>query len=177
MLARIRVAIVALLALVLITPILMPLVTGHRLIVVDGGSMSPTFEIGDVLLASAPTGDDLRPGRIVVVGQPGSLYTHRVIEVDADAVGGPRARLRGDANTVPDPGWVPQHELYAVYGTHLAGAPAALVRGVITPPGSYVLLVAVIVLMLIGVRGAAPRPDRRSPRSPRPHGPGEAPAP
>jgi signal peptidase I len=177
MMARVRVVIVAVIALVLVTPVLMPLVTGHRLIVVDGGSMSPTFQIGDVLVTAAPTGDDLQLGRIVVVGESGTLYTHRVREVERSGAGGARARLQGDANSVPDPGWVVQHDVYAIYETHLGGVPAALARGVITPPGTLVLLAIAVALLLIGARGAVPRPARRSRRSLRRHDPREAPAP
>jgi signal peptidase len=176
MMERVRAVIVALIALVLVVPILMPLVTGHRVIVVDGGSMSPTFELGDVLLTSAPTGDDLEVGRIIVVGEAGTLYTHRVLEVDRGAAD-VRARLQGDANSVPDPGWVRQDEVYAVYETHLTGVPAVLVRSVIAPPGTLVLLGVAVVLLLTGARAAAPRPACRSPRSPRRADPREAPGP
>lgn len=174
--ARVRVAVIALIAFVLVAPILMPLVSGHSLIVVDGGSMSPTFEVGDVLLTSPPTGADLEVGRIVVVGEPGTLYTHRVLEVDRDAVD-VRARLQGDANTVPDPGWVHEREVFAVYETHMAGLPALLLRSVITPPGTLVLLAITVILLLIGASGTALRPARRSRRSPQPADPREAPVP
>lgn len=153
-----RSALVALIALVLVTPVLMPLVTGHRLIVVDGGSMSPTFEPGDVLVTSVPTGADLEVGRIVVVGEPGGLYSHRVTEVEPRAAGGVRARLMGDANTVPDPGWVREADVFAIYQTHVAGIPAVIVRAIITLPGTIVLLVIAVALLLVGARGAAAAP-------------------
>lgn len=171
-----RTALVALIALVLITPVLMPFVTGHRLIVVDGGSMSPTFERGDLLVTAAPSGADLEVGRIVVVGEPGSLYSHRVTEVERPAAGDVRARLTGDANTVPDPGWVREADVFAVYLTHIAGIPAVLVRALITPPGTIVLLVIAVVLLCASVPRAAPRPARRARRSPPPLDPPEAPA-
>lgn len=161
--AIVRSALVALIALVLVTPMLMPLVTGHRLIAVDGGSMSPTFELGDVLVTSAPTGDDLEVGRIVVVGEPGSLYSHRVTEVEHPAAGGVRARLTGDANTVPDPGWVREADVFAIYQTHLAGIPAAIVRALITLPGTIALLAIAVVLLLVGARGAPPTPEPTDP--------------
>jgi len=175
--ARIRALAIALIALVLLTPVLLPLVTGHRLVVIDGGSMSPTLEVGDVLLASAPTGDDLHVGRIVVVGEQGGLYTHRVVEVGSDAAGGVRARLQGDANPVADPGRVEQSDVYGVYAGHVTGAAAVLVRALTTPPGTIVLLAVAVVLLLTGARGAAPRRARRSPRSPQPLDPRAADAP
>lgn len=160
--AVVRVVLVVVLALVLLVPALLPAVTGHRLVVVDGGSMSPTFEVGDVLLTAPPTGDDLHVGRILVVGAEGSVYTHRVVEVDAD---GARARLRGDANDVADPGWVTQEDVYAVYVSHASGAAATVVRSVTTMPGNLVLLAIAVGLLLIGVRPARP-PRHPSPPSP-----------
>jgi signal peptidase I len=149
--AIVRVVVVAIVAVVLLVPILMPIVTGHRIIVVDGGSMAPTFDVGDVILTSAPTGDDLEVGRIVVVGTPGTLYTHRVLEVDRTGAE-PRARLKGDANEVPDPAWIRQGEVYAVYLSHVEGPAAAMIRSVTTPPGTLVLLAVAVVLLLVGIR-------------------------
>lgn len=167
-----RAALAALIALVLIVPALAPLVTGHRLIVVDGGSMRPTFDVGDVLVTAAPTGDDLAVGAILVIGRTGSLYTHRVVEVDPEQQ---RARLRGDANPVADPGWVAQSDVYAVYLDHLTGPFAQLVRAVTTLPGTLILLAVAIVLLLSGARDATRRRSRPSPRSPQHHDPRAAP--
>lgn len=163
---RIAAAVVAaVIGLVLIAPVLAPLVTGHRLIVVAGGSMSPNFDAGDVLVTAAPTGDDLHLGAVVVIGTRGSLYTHRVIEVEG-AGKEARARLRGDANSVADPGWVRQGDVYAVVLTALTGPAGFAVRVVTTAPGTVVLLVVAIALLLTGARDAVRRPRRRSPRSP-----------
>lgn len=160
----------AIIGLVLVAPVLAPLVTGHRLIVVDGGSMSPSFDAGDVLVTAVPTGDDLVVGAVVVIGTPGSLYTHRVIAVDG--VGDEaRARLQGDANAVPDPGWVGQNDVYATVLTALTGPTGHLVRAVTTMPGTIVLLVIAIALLLTGQWDAArasSRPSRRSPTRPDP---------
>lgn len=168
---RVAAAVVAaIIGLVLIAPVLAPLVTGHRLIVVDGGSMSPSFGAGDVLVTVAPTGDDLHLGAVVVIGTRGSLYTHRVVEVEG-AGENARARLQGDANSVPDPGWVRQGDVYAVVLTALTGAAGFAVRAVTTVPGTIVLLVVAIALLLTGARDAARRPRRPSPHSPMPFDP------
>lgn len=178
--AVLRGALVALIALVLAFPVVAPVVSGHRLIVVDGGSMSPTVESGDVLVTTAPTGHDLEVGRILIIGTPGTLYAHRVIKVDrAAAPGGgePRARLQGDANATPDPSWVMQHDVYAVYLTHLDGAAAGVVRVVITLPGIVILLALAVLLLLTGARAGTPPRSRRSPHSPPHPGPPAAPGP
>ncbi len=158
-------ALAAVILVVLVAPMLAPLVTGHRLIVVDGGSMSPSFDVGDVLVTAAPTGDDLQLGAVLVIGTQGSLYTHRVVEVDREG-GATRARMQGDANPVPDPGWVRQGDVHAVVLVALTGPTGHLVRLVTTVPGTIVLLVAAIVLLLTGAGDAVRRPRRRSPRSP-----------
>ena len=104
-------AVATVIIVVLVAPMLAPLVTGHRLVVVDGGSMAPSFDAGDVLVTAAPSGHDLHVGAVLVIGTHESLYTHRVVEVDR-AGDETRARLRGDANPVPDPGWVRQGDVY-----------------------------------------------------------------
>lgn len=171
-----RLVAVGIIAAVLLVPVLTPAVTGHRLIVVDGGSMAPSYLVGDVLLTGPPSGDDLVPGRVVVVGTPGSLYTHRVIEVEGTGEAA-RARLQGDANSVPDPTRVSQRDVYAVPLVHLGGAVAAVVRGLTTLPGTLVLLAAAVALLLTGARAGTPRPSHRSQRMPRPRGRRAAPAP
>ena len=169
-------AVAAVIIVVLVAPVLAPLVTGHRLVVVDGGSMSPSFVAGDVLVTAPPTGDDMHLGAVLVMGTQPSLYTHRVVEVD-HAGDETRARLRGDANPVPDPGWVRQGDVYAVVVAALTGPVGHIVRVVTTVPGTIVLLAAAIALLLTGARDATRRPRRRSRHSPTPSDPMAEPAP
>ncbi|HTN58536.1 MAG TPA: signal peptidase I [Protaetiibacter sp.] len=158
-------AVATVIIVVLVAPMLAPLVTGHRLVVVDGGSMAPSFDAGDVLVTAAPSGHDLHVGAVLVIGTHESLYTHRVVEVDR-AGDETRARLRGDANPVPDPGWVRQGDVYAVVVTALTGPVGHIVRVVTTVPGTIVLLAAAIALLLTGARDATRRPRPRSRHSP-----------
>lgn len=150
---------VAGIGLALLAPFALPLLTDRQLTVVDGGSMEPTLHRGDVLLTRPPTDDDLRTGRILVIGTPPDRYTHRVVEVDAD---GSRLRLRGDANAVPDPTWVRRSEVEAVLVTAITGPAATLTRAVTSPPGT-VLLLAVLAVLLVPpphavLRRPLPRP-------------------
>lgn len=142
--------------------------------------MSPTFAAGDVLVTSAPTGDDLELGRILVIGAPGTLYAHRVVTVqDAAEPSGaePRARLQGDANNTPDPGWVTQGEVYAVYLTQLSGVAAWVVRAATTLPGTVILLAVAVLLLLTGAGTEARQRARRSQHSPPPPSPLATPGP
>lgn len=178
--AVLRGVLVVLIALALALPVAAPVVSGHRFIVVDGGSMSPTVKSGDVLVTTAPTGHDLEVGRILIVGTPGTLYAHRVIKVDratAPEGGEPRARLQGDANATPDPSWVTQGDVYAVYLTHLGGATAWVVRAATTLPGTVILLAVAVLLLLTGTGTEARRRARRSQHSPPPPSPPATPGP
>ncbi len=152
---------VAAIGLALVAPFALPLLTDRQLTVVDGGSMEPTLHRGDVLLTRPPTDDDLRAGRILVVGAPPDRYTHRVVEVDAD---GSRLRLQGDANDVPDPTWVPRTEVEAVLVTTITGPAATLTRTMTGPPGTVLLLAVLAVLLVPPPRTAF----RRRPADPGP---------
>lgn len=153
-----RWSVVALLVMLLLPPLLLPLLTGHRLVVVDGGSMVPTYQPGDVLLTAPPTGDDLEVGRIVLVGTPPTSYVHRVIEVD-DEKAPTRARLKGDANAVPDPGWVTEGDVSAVPVARITGAAAVLLRGISTAPGNVILAALMVGLALLPIRIRTTVPD------------------
>lgn len=152
---------VATCALLLVSPHLLPHTSGHRFLIVDGGSMAPTMLPGDVLLAQPPTGDDLHLGAVVVVGTPQTSYTHRVIELDDDA-GTLRARLQGDANAVADPHWVRQPDVIAIPTHIFSGGAAWLLRAVLQPPGSLMiagLLILGLVWLLMPSRTGRFDPD------------------
>jgi signal peptidase len=69
------------------------------------GSMQPQFERGDVLVLKPIARTTVTQGQILMLpaGQDdGSLFVHRVIEVDR-AKGATLIRTKGDANPMPDP--------------------------------------------------------------------------
>lgn len=83
-----------------------PSVAGHKLYVVLGGSMSPAFEAGSVVLVRPLDPLLVRMGDIITFQdpdpeRPGMITTHRVEAIHADE------RLafttRGDANDAADP--------------------------------------------------------------------------
>ena len=69
------------------------------------GSMQPQFERGDVLVLKPIDSAAVTQGQILMLPAAqgdGSLYVHRVIEVD-HAKGATLVRTKGDANPAPDP--------------------------------------------------------------------------
>lgn len=136
---------------VLVAPHAIAWGTGHRLLIVDGGSMVPTMHPGDIVLAGPPTGDDLHVGAILIVGDPPAGYTHRVIEVRGTG-DERRAKLRGDANAVADPHWARQSDVTGVPVATLGGAAAVAARAVLQRPGTLVVagaLIACTTLLLV----------------------------
>jgi len=79
--------------------------SGLRLLVVDGGSMAPLIQQGDLVITSSLGATDVGPGGIILAhrygGAPGELLLHRVVERGA----GWRI-TKGDANQSSDAGRV-----------------------------------------------------------------------
>ena len=135
-------------------------VLGRPLLAVATGSMSPTFNPGDLILDTPVSGraaDRLQRGEVItfrssaysIAGRP-ILITHRIYAVVTNpATGGVAYRTKGDANNTPDPGLV---------------APAAVVgiyRGWRIPYGAYVLNYlhgpvpfVTLVVLLVALLGA-----------------------
>ena len=80
----------------------MPSVFGIRPAIVLSGSMSPTFEAGDmILLKKTKKPDELEVGDVACYLYSGKATTHRVIE-RFEAEGKPRYIMKGDYNNVED---------------------------------------------------------------------------
>ncbi|MDA8332367.1 MAG: signal peptidase I [Candidatus Dormibacteraeota bacterium] len=134
-------------------------VLGHPLLEVASGSMTPTFDAGDLILdnpISLSAAEHLHRGQVITfrsseftqAGAP-ILITHRIHKViPSPAPGGVRYQTKGDANNVVDAGLV---------------APAAIVgiyQGVRVPDGAYVLsalhqpttfvILAVLLVVFLG---------------------------
>lgn len=154
----------ALLLVVLALPLIWKLTTGDFYLTVTGRSMSPTLEIGDLLVVRQPTGDELtRVGTIVVVtlnsGAEGATrYVHRVVE---PVEGG--AWLRGDANDGRDPRPVSQDAVLGTPRAVLAGDAARAFEFVRSVPGRIVLGGVALGLLMLPV-GRRPAHPAHSPR-------------
>jgi len=75
---------------------LVPMLWGWSPIVLESGSMAPAIRAGDVLITSSHSGEELRPGAIIVfrVENARSPIAHRIVGVTPDGA----YLTRGDAN-------------------------------------------------------------------------------
>jgi signal peptidase len=100
--------------------------TGHQFLIITGGSMEPTYELGSALLLEDLRPEDVGVGDAVTyTSVEGTLTTHRVISLHT--VDGHRyARTQGDANQDPDPNFTPVDSvigrpvLHVPHGGHVA---------------------------------------------------------
>lgn len=154
----VRWGLIALVATVLTVPAVLPVI-GLRLLVVDGGSMSPTYRVGDIIALSPPTGDDLRIGTVVSIGDGSTRYVHRVVAVSDDG----RATLRGDANAVSDPQQVSQSDVTGVVKGHIDGLTAAVLGMITSVAGRIALALTLTSLVIVTLltRASSARPPAR----------------
>ena len=97
--------IVAMVFLVSIGPKFLP----YQMFFVRSGSMSGTFETGDMILLTKANASDLKPRDIITFDRPdkpGTLVTHRIVSIETNAEGR-QFVTKGDANDAPDPWRVP----------------------------------------------------------------------
>ena len=100
-------------------------VLGWRLLVVESGSMAPTYPVGSLtVVTSADTADLVAGSSIVFVSQNGSgaLVSHRVVR-RVENPDGLFFETRGDANPAADPLLVPVRDVRGsvVYAVPRAG--------------------------------------------------------
>jgi signal peptidase I len=96
----ISLTIVTVLAGLALVATVLPLVLESERVVLTSGSMMPLIDPGDIVITS-PVQHPVDPGTVVVFenpNKPGSLVTHRVLEVLPDG----SYRTKGDANHQPD---------------------------------------------------------------------------
>jgi hypothetical protein len=104
-------AVLATLALLLLTSVL-PAVVGWQSTVVLSGSMSPALAPGDVAVVRPVPTAELRPGQVLLVDDPdlpGRLRMHRLVVVEPGGL-----RLRGDANPAADTALVDPSAVHGV---------------------------------------------------------------
>ena len=114
-LSSIRWVVVGLLLAAMLTPAVYSALTHTQFISIEGASMAPTYEIGDLVVMAPPTPADFAPGHVVTVrSSDGSLYTHRIVSVDDG-----QATLKGDGNTSPDPRSIPFNDVVGAVVGHI----------------------------------------------------------
>ncbi|WP_394685216.1 signal peptidase I [uncultured Microbacterium sp.] len=115
-LSSIRWVLVGLLLAAMLAPAVYSALTQTQFVSIEGASMAPTYEIGDLVVMAPPTPADFTPGHVVTVrSSDGSLYTHRIVSID-DA----QATLKGDGNTSPDPHSVPFSDVVGAVVGHIS---------------------------------------------------------
>jgi signal peptidase I len=77
-------------------------------LVVTSGSMQPTYETGDLVIARTVGADTLAVGDVATLPDArGRLITHRVVSVEPAGAGAPAGtvsvQMKGDANDTADP--------------------------------------------------------------------------
>jgi signal peptidase len=128
-----------------------PAVAGYQLYIVEGGSMSPAFEAGSIVLVRPLEPAAVQAGDIITYRDPDSeraetIVTHRVIAVKpTDPVS---FITRGDANDADDPLPIPSGNLIGRvdYSVPYLGFLFNLVK---TRNGILLLLIAPAVLIIV----------------------------
>lgn len=144
-LSSLRWSIVAALLVLLIAPAAVALFTGTQLVVVNGKSMTPTYDFGDIVLIGPPRESDFAPDHVVTVGRPdGDMYTHRIISISDG-----KAQLKGDGNAVEDPETVTFDQLVGAVRGHIGSPLADVLAYAQTLPARISLAVFVLALILL----------------------------
>lgn len=174
---------VSILILVLAAPAAAVYLGGRTIVEVEGESMKPTYEVGDVVIIRPAIPSDLIAGTVVTAISPEkTLYTHRIESVDSTG----RMQLKGDGNVASDPGTVKASQIEGVVIHHLDQPWAGLLIQLQQWPLRICMLVVIIgfALMPLGSshggrarsRSRAPGRDRRRRRAPGPRRTPSAPA-
>lgn len=152
LLAAVRVTAVATFVALLLAPVVGPWLTSSQWLAIEGGSMRPAVDYGDLVMVRAT--DSVEVGDIVTVGRDdGSLVTHRVVDVGPDEL-----VLHGDANEVRDPHPVPADDLHGRVEAVIGSPWSTALRAANEPVGRITLVGAVLLLVF-----TAPRPGRSRP--------------
>lgn len=101
----------------------LPNIGGKFPLMVQSGSMSPTIEVGDLIIVSVPEdGADFKKDDVITFWdeEPGGpLVTHRIAEVTKDDDGKKAYRTKGDANSAEDAVLVYDKDIVGVYVTRI----------------------------------------------------------
>lgn len=128
----------------------LPMPFGVGLASVMSGSMSPTLNVGDLVVVRQK--DAYKPGDIVVYRSDGALVIHRLIEADDKTAG---YVTKGDANSVPD---VP------IRPERILGAMTAVLPGMgrLLSVFKQPAVILVVLVLAVAVTELSLRRERRS---------------
>ncbi len=133
----------------LINPDVPPSCFGVTPLIVESGSMSPSFEQNDLILIRNTSENDKYEKGTVICYRSGDVYvTHRIVKVSKED-GKTVYTTQGDANNTPDRDTVKAEQILGVYSTHFAGMGNALLF-IQTPIGMILcVLLPILVIYLI----------------------------
>ena len=104
----------------LIEPDVPPNFLGYTPVIVSSGSMSPEFEVTDLVIVKAPEdAASLEDGTVICYLSDNSLVTHRIIGQETASDGLMVYITQGDANNAPDRIRVDPSQIVGVYQTHI----------------------------------------------------------
>ena len=123
-----------------------------RLFTVVSQSMTPKYDIGDVLIAKEKEPSKIKEGDIIsyqgIAGDfSGKVITHRVVNSEKRADGKYYFRTKGDANIVEDP-IVMEDQLYGV--VVYRSAILSLVYRIVGTKIGFYLFIIIPILFIIG---------------------------
>lgn len=129
-----------------------PSLFGHRMYIVDSGSMVPTLPINSIIVVNESTASEIEQGDIVTyyAGSTNTRVTHRVVEVLENNEG---FITRGDANNTEDPNILQKDKIIGKLAFSIPFV-GAIFRVLSTKAGIGILvgLVAIITLIPIIVK-------------------------
>lgn len=133
----------------LINPDVPPSCFGITPLIVESGSMSPSFEKNDLILIRNTSENDKYEKGTVICYRSGDVYvTHRIVKVSEEN-GKTVYTTQGDANNTPDRDTVKAEQILGVYSTHFAGMGNVLLF-IQTPIGMILcVLLPIFVIFLI----------------------------
>jgi signal peptidase len=122
--------------------------TGHKFIIITGGSMEPTYHLGSALIIKELPDADIVDGTpITFRSATGTLTTHRVI-AHHDIDGATYLQTQGDANDKPDPDFT---DVDAVLGTPVVNLPygGRIASFLLSPMGRLLAFGPALLFLLI----------------------------
>ena len=125
---------------------------GYTPLAVSSGSMSPTFEVNDMIIVDANDVETVDVGDIISYWSGDALVTHRIIAAEMSEANGTVYVTQGDANNSPDMVRVTVDQIYGKYVMHVplvGGASLFLASsaGVIT----CVVVICVVIIACLCV--------------------------
>jgi len=118
-------------------------ILGVRFLAITSGSMSPSINIGDIVVSIPVSINNIQPGDIIVFKGPPSLIVHRVLENYNENC----YVTKGDANENPDPLWACSDNIIGkvVIAIPLIGLPAVYL---LNYTGSVITSISLVLALL-----------------------------